>query len=61
MAVEPGVCPAAVEIDNDDGAAGAGIGNEGGVAVGMEANVVQVAALERHVLAETRWTIGSSR
>ena len=44
--------PAAFEIDDDDRAARAGIGDEGGIAVGMEAHVVQVAALQRHVLAE---------
>ena len=52
MAVEPGMRAARFEIDDDDGAARTGIGDEGRGAVGMEADVVQVAALQCHVFAE---------
>ena len=43
---------ARLEIHDDDRAARAGIGDEGRRAVGMEADVVEVAALQCHVLAE---------
>ncbi len=40
------------QVDHDDRAARTGIGDEGGLAAGMEAHVVEIAALQRHVLAE---------
>ena len=52
MAVEAGVRAARLQIDDDDGAACAGIGDERRRAIGVEADIVQVAALQGDVFAE---------